>query len=111
MMRKTLWSIVTFLLTCSTATAADIRRVVTGLDAGNKAIALFDNVLTLSVGRTGNAAPISGSRIHRRPASHSRTTAPPSRSAFRRRTTAPSFAWSNSGRLIPPPKRKWIRIS
>jgi len=56
MMRKTLWSIVTFLLTCSTATAADIRRVVTGLDAGNKAIALFDNVLTLSVGRTGNAA-------------------------------------------------------
>ena len=54
MMRKTLWSIVTFLLTCSTATAADIRRVVTGLDAGNKAIALFDNVLTLSVGRTGN---------------------------------------------------------
>jgi mannose-6-phosphate isomerase-like protein (cupin superfamily) len=56
MMRKTLWSIVTVLLTCSTATAADIRRVVTGLDAGNKAIALFDNRLTLSVGRTGNAA-------------------------------------------------------
>jgi mannose-6-phosphate isomerase-like protein (cupin superfamily) len=56
MMRKTLWSIVTVLLTCSTATAADIRRVVTGLDAGNKAIALFDGRLTLSVGRTGNAA-------------------------------------------------------
>jgi hypothetical protein len=34
-------------------TAADIRRVVTGLDANNKAIALFDSRLTLNPGRSG----------------------------------------------------------
>src|SRR5262249_44462352 len=39
---RTFWSIIAVALACSTATAADIRRVVTGLDANNKAIALFD---------------------------------------------------------------------
>jgi hypothetical protein len=43
MIRKTFWSIVTIVLACSTGNAADIRRVVTGLDASNKAIALFDS--------------------------------------------------------------------
>lgn len=50
MMHKTFWSIFAVLLACSSATAADIRRVVTGLDANNKAIALFDSRLTLNPG-------------------------------------------------------------
>ena len=35
------------------ATAADIRRVVTGLDTNNKAIVLFDSRMTLSPGKSG----------------------------------------------------------
>jgi hypothetical protein len=35
------------LLLVSSASASDIRRVVTGLDAGNKAIVLFDSRLSL----------------------------------------------------------------
>jgi mannose-6-phosphate isomerase-like protein (cupin superfamily) len=53
MIRRTFWSIIAVMLACSTATAADIRRVVTGLDANNKAIALFDSRLTLNPGRSG----------------------------------------------------------
>jgi mannose-6-phosphate isomerase-like protein (cupin superfamily) len=49
MIRKLFYSGVAVLLTCSTASTADIRRVVTGLDAGNKAIVLFDSRLTLKV--------------------------------------------------------------
>jgi len=52
MMRKIFWSIVIILLSCSTGAASDIRRVVTGLDANNKAIVLFDNRLTLVLGHT-----------------------------------------------------------
>ena len=53
MIRKTFYSIVAILLACSAGTAADIRRVVTGLDAGNKAVALFDSRLTLNPGKSG----------------------------------------------------------
>jgi len=53
MMCKTIWSIVTMVLACSTANAADIRRVVTGLDADSKAVVLFDSRLTLSPGKSG----------------------------------------------------------
>src|SRR5260370_39522394 len=53
MIRRTFWSIAIIMLACSAATAADIRRVVTGLDANNKAIALFDGRLTLSPGGSG----------------------------------------------------------
>ena len=56
MMHKTFWPILAILLACSSATAADVRRVVTGLDANNKAIALFDGRLTLNPGRSGNPA-------------------------------------------------------
>jgi len=48
MIHKTFWSIATMLSVCATANAADIRRVVTGLDENNKAIVLFDSRLTLS---------------------------------------------------------------
>jgi naringenin degradation protein FdeH len=53
MMNKTLWSVLTVLLACTSANAADIRRVVTGLDANDKAIAMFDGRLTLSPGKSG----------------------------------------------------------
>jgi mannose-6-phosphate isomerase-like protein (cupin superfamily) len=56
MLRSTFCSIVTLLLASSSATASDIRRVVTGLDANDKAIALFDSVLPLTPGKSGNPA-------------------------------------------------------
>lgn len=56
MTHKTFSSIVAILLACSTATASEIRRVVTGLDADNKAIVLFDSTLPLNPGKSGNPA-------------------------------------------------------
>ena len=56
MIRRIFWSLFAIALACSTSTAADIRRVVTGLDANNKAIALFDGRLTLKPGGSGNPA-------------------------------------------------------
>ena len=53
MIRRTVCSIVTIMLACPPATAADIRRVVTGLDTNNKAIVLFDSRMTLSPGKSG----------------------------------------------------------
>jgi mannose-6-phosphate isomerase-like protein (cupin superfamily) len=47
MIRKVICSSVVILLTCSAAWASEIRRVVTGLDASNKAVVLFDSRLTL----------------------------------------------------------------
>jgi mannose-6-phosphate isomerase-like protein (cupin superfamily) len=56
MIRRTILSIAAITLACSVASAADVRRVVTGLDANNKAVALFDGRLTLSPGGSGNPA-------------------------------------------------------
>ena len=56
MICKSLWSIIIVVLTCSTGNASDIRRVVTGLDANNKAIALFDSQVTLNPGKSGMPA-------------------------------------------------------
>ena len=53
MLHKTFYSIAALLLACSAASASDIRRVVTGLDANDKAIALFDGVLPLAPGKSG----------------------------------------------------------
>ena len=47
MIRKIAWPSAIVLLACSAAGASEIRRVVTGIDAGNKAIVLFDSQLTL----------------------------------------------------------------
>ena len=52
MTSKIFGSIVALVLACSTATAADIRRVVTALDGNDKAIALFDGRVTLEPGAT-----------------------------------------------------------
>src|SRR5262245_23460591 len=56
MMRRIFWSIVILVLSCSTAAASDIRRAVTGLDASNKAVVLFDSRLTLAPGPYGITA-------------------------------------------------------
>jgi mannose-6-phosphate isomerase-like protein (cupin superfamily) len=56
MIRKAFWSIVTLALACSPSTASDIRRIVTGLDAQNKAVVLFDSTLMLNPGKSGNPA-------------------------------------------------------
>src|SRR5258708_22488796 len=56
MIRKAFCSIVTIMLACSAATAADVRRVVTALDANDKAFALFDSRVTLNPGGSGNPA-------------------------------------------------------
>ena len=56
MLRSTFCSIITLLLASSSATASDVRRVVTGLDSNDKAIALFDSVLPLAPGKSGNPA-------------------------------------------------------
>src|SRR5262245_45809124 len=53
MIRKVFWSLAIVMLACSSGKAADIRRVVTGLDTNNKAIALFDSRLTLKPGGSG----------------------------------------------------------
>jgi mannose-6-phosphate isomerase-like protein (cupin superfamily) len=52
MTSKVIGSIVALLLACSSAAAVDIRRVVTALDANDKAIALFDSRVTLEPGST-----------------------------------------------------------
>jgi mannose-6-phosphate isomerase-like protein (cupin superfamily) len=41
------------MLVCSTAGASDIRRVVTGLDANNKAVVMFDSRMPLQTGPYG----------------------------------------------------------
>ena len=56
MIRKVFWSLAIVMLACSSGKAADIRRVVTGLDTNNKAIVLFDSRLTLKPGGSGNPA-------------------------------------------------------
>jgi mannose-6-phosphate isomerase-like protein (cupin superfamily) len=54
MMFRTIQSVaVATLLLCRTAEASDIRRVVTGLDADNKAVVLFDSRMPLQAGPLG----------------------------------------------------------
>ena len=43
-------------LACSAGGAADVRRVVTGIDQNNRAVVLFDSSLTLKPGGSGNPA-------------------------------------------------------
>ena len=53
MFRKTIYSLAVMLLACSAADASDIRRVVTGLDANNKAVVMFDSRVPLQSGPYG----------------------------------------------------------
>jgi mannose-6-phosphate isomerase-like protein (cupin superfamily) len=56
MLRTSILSLAPLLLTCSIAAASDIRRVVTGLDADNKAVVLFDSRVPLASGPFGIAS-------------------------------------------------------
>jgi mannose-6-phosphate isomerase-like protein (cupin superfamily) len=56
MIRNAFWSIAAILLVCSTAVAADIRRVVTGLDDNNHAVVLYDSRVPLTSAPFGIAA-------------------------------------------------------
>ena len=53
MFRRTICLLVAMLFACSTADASDIRRVVTGLDANNKAVLMFDSRMPLQAGPLG----------------------------------------------------------
>src|ERR1700692_1062266 len=56
MFRKKIYSLAGMLLACSAADASDIRRVVTGLDANNKAVVMFDSRVPLQSGPYGLAS-------------------------------------------------------
>jgi mannose-6-phosphate isomerase-like protein (cupin superfamily) len=53
MIRKSTSSAIAIILLCSSAEASDIRRVVTGLDANNKAVVQFDSLMPLKPGQYG----------------------------------------------------------
>ena len=53
MIRKIICSLAAVLLAGATAGASDIRRIVTGLDASNKAVVMFDSRVPLQVGPYG----------------------------------------------------------
>jgi mannose-6-phosphate isomerase-like protein (cupin superfamily) len=53
MFRRTICSLAAMLLVYSTADASDIRRVVTGLDADNRAVVMFDSRVPLQTGPYG----------------------------------------------------------
>jgi mannose-6-phosphate isomerase-like protein (cupin superfamily) len=56
MIRRLFWSLFVVVLACSAGGAAEVRRVVTGIDQNNKAVVLFDSSLTLKPGGSGNPA-------------------------------------------------------
>ena len=56
MMRTMMCSMGLVMLSCALAAASDIRRVVTGLDADNRAVVLFDSRVPLTVGPYGLAS-------------------------------------------------------
>ena len=111
MMRKMFCSMVTLALAYATASAADVRRVVTGLDAANKAGVLFDSRLTLDPGKSGNPA-----------ANVWITDSSPPGFSFKDDSAARPIGLSQPDngtvirvvefrRLIPPRRRKWLPIS
>jgi len=108
MTSKIFGSILALVLACSTATAADIRRVVTALDANDKAIALFDGRVTLEPRATPSAklwvteaapAPLSFTDD-----SGAKPTALPP-------DLGTALLWSNFRRSIRPKRRKWTPTS
>jgi mannose-6-phosphate isomerase-like protein (cupin superfamily) len=58
MFRRMFWSFAAVLATCSVASASDVHRVITGLDANNKSTALYDSQVPLEVGKSGNPGAI-----------------------------------------------------
>jgi mannose-6-phosphate isomerase-like protein (cupin superfamily) len=53
MIRRIIWALAAVVLAGATADASDIRRVVTGLDANNKSVVMFDSRMPLQAGPYG----------------------------------------------------------
>jgi mannose-6-phosphate isomerase-like protein (cupin superfamily) len=53
MIRRIIWALAAAVLAGATADASDIRRVVTGLDANNKSVVMFDSRMPLQAGPYG----------------------------------------------------------
>lgn len=105
MIRKIICALARVLLAASTAGASDIRRVVTGLDAGNKAVVMFDSRMPLQPGPYGlQATNLWVTNSYPLGFSFKNDT---SLSAYLRSITAPNFAWWSFRHWMPPPKRKW----
>jgi hypothetical protein len=111
MIRKAFWSLAIVLLAYSSGSAADVRRVVTGLDASNKAVVLFDSRVTLNPGGSGNPAANLWITDSSPPALSFKDDNAAKRIGLSPPDKVPRFAWSNFHRLIQPPKRRWIPIS
>ena len=104
---KTIGALGAMLLVSSGAGASDIRRVVTGLDANNKSVVMFDNRMPLQSGPYGlNATNLWVTNTYPLGFSFKDDTSR-SRSASRRSTTAPNSAWSSFRRSMPRPKPRW----
>ena len=58
MFHKTICALAVACSICSAANASDIHRVVTTLDASNKSTTLFDSIMPLEVGKSGNPGAI-----------------------------------------------------
>jgi mannose-6-phosphate isomerase-like protein (cupin superfamily) len=58
MLHRFFWPAVALALAASTAMASDIRRIVTGLDANNRAVVLFDSRLPLAPRAYGVASTV-----------------------------------------------------
>jgi mannose-6-phosphate isomerase-like protein (cupin superfamily) len=58
MLRTTTFSIAIAAFVWSAADATEIHRVVTGLDANNRATAIFDSQVNLDVGKSGNPGAV-----------------------------------------------------
>jgi mannose-6-phosphate isomerase-like protein (cupin superfamily) len=58
MLRRTMCSIAVLASIATASYASDIHRVVTTLDAANKSTTLFDSVMPLDVGKSGNAGAV-----------------------------------------------------
>ncbi len=107
MIRNTICALAALLAACSNADASDIRRVVTGLDANDKSVVMFDSRLPLQSGPYGlNATNLWV------------TTTYPLGFSFKDDTSAipvgvspldnaPNSVWSSFNRSTPPVKRKW----
>ena len=107
MIRKTICALAAAILAGSAAEASDIRRVVTGLDANNKAVVMFDSRMPLQTGPYGlnstnlwvtNTYPLGFSF-------KDDTSAIPA--ACRRSITGPSSAWWSFRHSMRRPKRRW----
>jgi hypothetical protein len=98
------------MLVCSTAGASDIRRVVTGLDANNRAVVMFDSRMPLQAGPYGlNATNLWVTNTYPLGFSFKDDTSAIPVGIYRRSTMAPNSAWWSFHRSMRRAKRRWSR--